>query len=190
MKRIYTRTGDTGRTRIFGRREVDKDDPRIEANGMLDTLNVDLGYVLSMVGNEWPYRPLLHRLQVELMSMMSLVATPSDIRDTNTNAIDATLVGELESAIDLLTQQTGESGHFLLPCGSPTVVALHRARVDARTAERRLVSVDRRDPLDPLILPLVNRISDLLFALARAQAVEEGIEESSRWKRFNYKQSL
>lgn len=187
MKRIYTRTGDTGTTGLFGRRRVAKDDARIEANGMLDTLNVDLGEVLSLMPSDWPYRPLLHRLQVELMSAMSLTATQSDLLAENQNRLDDTLIHEIETIIDCLSEQTGESGHFLLPAGSCRVIALHRARVDARTAERRLVTVDRNDPLAPGLLPLVNRMSDLFFALARAQAVEEGVEAEHRWKPFNYK---
>ncbi len=190
MKRIYTRCGDSGRTRIFGRIEVEKDDIRVEANGMLDTLNVDIGFVLAIAPTGWEYAPLLRRVQKELMSVMSLTATPSCRRADNPNRIDGNLVEEIERAIDDTMSRTGEASHFLLPGGSQLVVALHRARVDARTAERRLVTINRIDSLDPMILPLINRISDLFFALARGVAVEEGVEADLRWKSFNYKRSL
>ena len=190
MKRIYTRGGDKGHTRIFGRIEVEKDDVRIEANGMLDTLNVDIGAVLAIAPDGWEYTPLLRRLQMELMSVMSLTATPSCSRVDNPNRIDGGIVDEIEQTIDDTMSRMGDASHFLLPGGSQLTVALHRARVDARTAERRLVTVNCIDPLDPMILPLINRVSDLFFALARAVAVEEGVEADLRWKPFNYKRSL
>ena len=172
MKRIYTRRGDAGTTGIFGGVRVPKDDIRIEANGTLDELNAALGVVRSMldVAHEW--QPLLRSVQIELMAEMSLVATPSEQRAQN--------------PIDELTAQITDSDCFVLPGGTPLAARLQLARTIARRAERRLWTLHRQDPLPQELLCFINRLSDLLFIMARFEMQRQAADEE-RWQLFSYK---
>lgn len=113
--RIYTRGGDKGRTGIHGGERVDKDDIRIEANGTLDEANAEIGIVRALLpaGHEW--QDLLGRIQMEMMAVMSHVATPSAIRDKNPNKISDDLVLVCEEQIDALSAKMEDNGYFILP---------------------------------------------------------------------------
>jgi ATP:cob(I)alamin adenosyltransferase len=186
MKRIYTRTGDQGTTAIHGGQRVPKDDIRIEANGTLDELNVAIGTVRSLLPATHEGQPLLRDIQLQLMTVMSLVATPADRRDANPNRLPEGLVAQIEAQIDALTARCGASDYFILPGGTPAAAALHQARVTARRAERRLWTLHRQDPLPEDVLPYVNRLSDLFFVMARAEMMRQSADEE-RWKLFAYK---
>ena len=186
MKRIYTRRGDAGTTGIFGGVRVPKDDMRIEANGTLDELNAALGVVRSMldVAHEW--QPLLRSVQIELMAEMSLVATPSEQRAQNPNKPDGRMVAACEAKIDELTAQITDSDCFVLPGGTPLAARLQLARTIARRAERRLWTLHRQDPLPQELLCFINRLSDLLFIMARFEMQRQAADEE-RWQLFSYK---
>jgi ATP:cob(I)alamin adenosyltransferase len=186
MKRIYTRSGDRGTTAIHGGERVPKDDARIEANGTLDELNVAVGMVRSLLPAGDDRQPLLRDIQFHLMTVMSLVATPSDRRDANPNSLPEGLVEGIETHIDVLTELCGASDYFILPGGTPLAAWLHQARVTARRAERRLWTLHRQDPLPASILQYVNRLSDLFFVMARAEMTQQSVDEE-RWKLFAYK---
>lgn len=184
--RIYTRGGDKGRTGIHGGERVDKDDIRIEANGTLDEVNAEIGIVRALLpaGHEW--HDLLGKIQREMMVVMSHVATPSAIRDKNPNALSEDLVAFCEQQIDDLSAKMEDNGHFILPGGSPVSAHLQLARTIVRRAERRLWTLNRKDPVSPEILQFVNRLSDLFFIMARYEMFRQGnIEE--RWQSFLYK---
>ena len=119
MKRIYTRTGDKGMTRIHGGIRVPKDDIRIEANGCLDELNTVIGIIRSLLsqGHEW--QSILLDIQRNLMIVMSHVATPSDIREQNPNVLPVDIVKVCEQTMDSLTAKMDDSRHFILPGGTP-----------------------------------------------------------------------
>lgn len=119
MGKIYTRTGDDGTTGIHGGDRVAKDDPRIEANGALDELNCHLGIVRSQLLADDPWQEQLHRIQQELMVVMSLVATPSDRHDRNPNRFDETLTADCEHWIDTLSAECTDRRYFVLPGGTP-----------------------------------------------------------------------
>ncbi|MFT4073404.1 MAG: cob(I)yrinic acid a,c-diamide adenosyltransferase [Dysgonamonadaceae bacterium] len=184
--KIYTKTGDKGKTGIHGGERVDKDDIRIEANGSLDELNSMLGIVRAFMGEEHEFQPLLFRIQTEIMIVMSQVATPSAIRSGNPNTLADDLVSICEEAIDSITARMTPSTHFVLPGGNVVSAHLQMARTFARRAERRLWTLNRQDEVPDLILRFVNRLSDLLFTMARYEMYQEGTAEE-RWKAFLYK---
>ena len=186
MARIYTRTGDKGTTGIHGGERVPKDDIRIEANGTLDELNCHIGVVRSMIAERDERQELLHEIQQNLMVVMSLVATPSGIREKNPNELPADLVSRCEAVMDEITFQTGTLSYFLLPGGTPVAAQLQLARAVCRRAERLLWTLNRHDPVQEDILKYINRLSDLLFVLARAELAKNGQSEE-RWKEFTYK---
>lgn len=186
MGKIYTRTGDDGTTGIHGGTRVAKDDPRIEANGVLDELNCHLGVVRSQLPADDPWQERLHRLQRELMAAMSLVATPSAQRNDNPNRLDAALTADCERWIDASAAECPDRNYFVLPGGTPAAAELQLARAVARRAERRLWTLHRIDPLPVELLRFVNRLSDLLFVMARAEMQRHDLPEE-RWKAFGYK---
>ena len=186
MKRIYTRTGDKGMTGIHGGERVAKDDIRIEANGTLDELNATLGIVRALLPADDPLQEILHGIQRDLMSVMSLVATPSAKRETNPNSLPQDLVSGCEELIDRFTELSGTSEAFLLPGGTPAAAHLQLARTVCRRAERHLWTLHRQDPLPQEILQYINRLSDLLFTLARYDLQRQGWPEE-RWQSFAYK---
>jgi len=183
MQRIYTKTGDHGTTGIHGGARVPKDDPRIEAGGTLDELNCHLGVIRSM---QTMYDDILHTVQKNLMTVMSLVATPSEQREKNPNQLPENLVADCEATMDALTENAGPSLHFLLPGGTPLAAQLQLARAVCRRAERRLWTLHRIDPVPEEILQYVNRLSDLLFVMARCELARQDWPEE-RWKAFAYK---
>ncbi|MDE6436593.1 MAG: cob(I)yrinic acid a,c-diamide adenosyltransferase [Muribaculaceae bacterium] len=186
MKRIYTRTGDRGTTAIHGRVRVPKSDIRIEANGTLDELNVAIGIVRSMMPVNHPWQLRLREIQLNLMTAMSLVATRSDMRAQNPNALPATLVADTERFIDEVAEANGPSEYFILPGGTQLSAFMHQARVVARRAERRLWQLNEVDAVPEDILMYVNRLSDLFFEMSRSQLASEGLDEE-RWNAFAYK---
>ena len=101
--KIYTRGGDKGRTGIHGGERVDKDDIRIEANGTLDEVNAEIGIIRALLPAEHEWQSLLGKIQMEMMAVMSHVATPSAIRDKNPNKISDDLVLVCEEQIDALS---------------------------------------------------------------------------------------
>ncbi|MCC8171502.1 MAG: cob(I)yrinic acid a,c-diamide adenosyltransferase [Parabacteroides sp.] len=184
--KIYTKSGDKGQTGIHGGRRVEKDDIRIEANGTVDELNALIGVIRTMLPERHAWQEMLFTIQKELMTVMSHIATPSDIRDKNPNALPEELTAFCEQQIDLLEAGTTASRYFILPGGTPLSAYCHLARTVARRAERRLWTLNRIDPLPSVILTFMNRLSDLFFIMARYEMQQQGAEEE-RWHSFLYK---
>ena len=185
--KIYTRGGDKGKTGIHGGQRVDKDDIRIEANGDLDELNAVLGVIRVLIGGEHEWQEMLFYIQRSLMTVMSQVATPALLRSQNPNPLPEDLDIYCEKAIDRLTAAISHpSAYFLLPGGNQVSAQCHVARTVARRAERRLWTLNRKDPLPAVILRFINRLSDLLFVMSRYEMDKEGAEEE-RWQSFLYK---
>jgi len=184
--KIYTRGGDKGRTGIHGGERVDKDDIRIEANGTLDEVNAEIGIIRALLPAEHEWQSLLGKIQMEMMAVMSHVATPSAIRDKNPNKISDDLVLVCEEQIDALSAKMEDNGYFILPGGSLVSAHLQLARTIVRRAERRLWTLNRKDPVSPGIMQFVNRLSDLFFTMARYEMFRQGNAEE-RWQSFLYK---
>ncbi|HJA14557.1 MAG TPA: cob(I)yrinic acid a,c-diamide adenosyltransferase [Candidatus Butyricimonas faecavium] len=185
--RIYTKGGDKGTTGIFGGNRVDKDDIRIEANGTLDELNATLGVIRALMDEQDGRQEILAYIQRTLMIVMSQVATPSGIREQNENKLPEDIDRYCEQQIDRMNNEMQHpSTHFILPGGTLISAQCHVARTIARRAERRLCTLNKADEVPPLILRFVNRLSDLLFTMARWEMDQQGTEEE-RWKAFLYK---
>lgn len=180
MKKVYTKTGDEGLTSLRNGVRVPKDDIRIEANGTIDLLNALIGKlrVMPEVGDEW--RPFLQDIQKELMTVMSHVATPQDKSNPRTLHVDE-LTERLEIKMDEVMARMEEHTHFILPSGSLASAEIHIARTIARQAERRLWTVNREYPIDPSVMRFMNRLSDFLFVMTKAQLQSEGIAPEN-WK--------
>lgn len=186
MRKIYTRTGDEGMTGIHGGTRVPKDDIRIEANGCLDELNTLLGIVRSMLSETDEWQTKLCYIQRSLMVVMSHVATPSAIREQNPNELPQDLDKFCEEWMDEMMSQLEDNGYFILPGGTPLAAQLQHARAVARRAERRLWTLNRTDAVPGAILRFVNRLSDLLFVLARFELQRQQWPEE-KWMVFSYK---
>lgn len=162
MKQIYTKTGDNGTTSLRDGVRVTKDDPRINANGLIDQLNAHLGIVRSMLKDNETNAQLIHAVQRELMVVMSHIATPEGgVNPRELHAAD--LSQQLEDAID----RADYKGGFVVPGGGSTLAAfIHLARTQTRTVERTLWALNRQYPVEESILVMMNRLSDYLFVLA------------------------
>jgi cob(I)alamin adenosyltransferase len=171
MPKIYTRTGDEGETALVSGGRVRKDDCRVEAMGSIDELNAALGVVraeLSRAGTgPAGLDALLARLQHQLFDLGAELATPGP-RSGKTSTLTDGHVTELEAAIDAHESRLAPLQEFILPGGAPAAAALHVARGTCRRAERRMVGLASEQPVRGELLRYVNRLSDLLFVLARA----------------------
>ncbi|WP_345785229.1 cob(I)yrinic acid a,c-diamide adenosyltransferase [Roseisolibacter sp. H3M3-2] len=177
--KIYTRTGDQGGTALFGGGRVPKDDPRVEAYGDVDELNASLGLARSI---ELMPRidEVLVPVQRDLFAIGALLATPDHdkMREQLTKArIDAERIAELEHAIDDCDRELEPLRSFIIPGGTPKAAALHVARTVCRRAERRVVSLAHDVALPELVVQYLNRLSDLLFMLARVANRRAGAGE-------------
>ncbi len=174
--RIYTRTGDDGSTGLFGGARVAKDDDRIEACGAVDALNASLGAALALLptpaaGGAAPMAAALAHTQHLLFTLGTTLGTPAAVaaKMPGLPALEANPAAFMEAHIDALEAQLPPLKHFILPGGSPLAAALHLARASCRCAERRVVRLARQQgAVPPACLLLLNRLSDLLFVMARA----------------------
>ena len=167
--KLYTRTGDEGETGLFGGGRVRKDHPRVAAYGDVDELNSALGVVRATPPESFSDE-LLEGIQRDLFSIGGRLAT------VNTGRVAKTLdkvelpesrIAQLETAIDTATDGLPELRAFVLPAGAPKAAMLHLARTICRRAERSLVTLREDDDVPAVFLVYLNRLSDLLFALAR-----------------------
>ena len=163
--KIYTKTGDAGETGLFGGGRVPKDDARVRAYGEVDELNAWIGFAIAIHLPTFESN-VLEVIQRDLFSIGAELATP-DAKKLRASLDDAT-VGALERVIDSYDPKLKPLKNFILPGGSPKAAALHVARTVCRRAERSVVTLARSQPVNPLIIQYLNRLSDLLFVLARA----------------------
>lgn len=170
LTRIYTRTGDHGTTGLAGGRRVSKDDARIEAIGAIDELNSLLAVVLAHPLPEEARRSLT-RIQNELFDLGGELSLPERA------AVDAAAVARLEQTLDAMNAGLPPLQEFILPGGGPAGAACQLARAVCRRAERRLVTLARQEAVRPEPLAYLNRLSDLLFVMARLIAHAEGRPE-------------
>lgn len=200
--KIYTRTGDAGETGLFGGTRVSKDGARVEAYGTVDELNAALGVALAALpvppGGppaagatriEGPdagtplrsrdfagLRGLLLTLQEELFDLGAELANAPGKKAGAPRITDAAVDG-MERAIDALEEDLQPLRNFILPGGHPAAAALQLARAIARRAERRVVALDRAESVDPIAIRYLNRLSDLLFVVARWVNARVGVSD-------------
>ena len=178
--KIYTRTGDTGDTALFGGGRVGKDDRRVDAYGDVDELNASLGLARAI---ELMPRidDVLVPIQRDLFAIGALLATPDREKMAEQLAkarVDEARVAELEAAIDAGDAELEPLKAFILPGGTPKAAALHQARTVCRRAERRVVALARETEVPALVVMYLNRLSDLLFVLARVANRRAGAGEA------------
>ncbi len=167
LTKIYTRTGDEGTTALGSRQRVPKDAPRVRAYGAVDELNSVLG-VARALGLSPRLADLLPVIQNDLFNLGSdLCFLETDKAQFKPPQVEAAQVEQLEKWIDELNAVVGPLENFILPGGAPGAAYLHVARTVCRRAEREIVGLARAETISPRGLPYINRLSDLLFVMAR-----------------------
>lgn len=176
---IYTGGGDRGETGLFGGGRVQKDDLRVEAYGAVDELNASLGLART-TGLPGELDALLARIQDDLFVLGADLATPPDatVRADRVVRMEAGAAKALEPEIDRLDAALPPLRTFILPGGSPGGAALHLARTVCRRAERRVVTLARKSGVSPEAVVYLNRLSDLLFVMARSANARAGVPEA------------
>ncbi len=167
---ITTKTGDQGTTSLFGGSRVDKDHIRIECNGLIDEVNARLGLLICELGNDHEWTTRLISIQRNLMMLMSHIATPADCSKPNTKPHPEKGVDDCDEWIDALnTFLADERLAFVLPGGTKVSSLCHFSRTAIRTAERKLITLNKAEPVPAYILQYFNRLSDLFYLLAMAE---------------------
>lgn len=161
--KIYTRTGDKGQTSLYDGTRVDKDNIRVESYGTLDELNSYIG--LCTLYAEGEDKKVLKDLQLKLFSVSGELATKKD--DNYKNVVSEDDIKNLENIIDSYIKKIDEVNAFIIPGTSLISANLHIARTICRRAERRIYTLSKVESVNPLIIKYVNRLSDLLYAIAR-----------------------
>ena len=175
--KIYTKTGDDGTTALFSGGRVAKTHLRVEAYGTVDELNTVLGVVRAHQphSDSW-----LVQIQTQLFHLGADLATPIDAKSDWVTRMDAATVAWVEARIDEATDDLPELKNFILPGGTLAAAQLHVARTVCRRAERLAVALAQEEPVGDYVVAYLNRLSDLLFTLARWENVKSGIAET-KW---------
>jgi cob(I)alamin adenosyltransferase len=173
LTRIYTRAGDAGETSLGDGSRVSKTDPRIEAYGAVDELNSVLGLALAG-GLPDEFRPWLERVQNDLFDVGADLSVPLE-DERERLRVTTEQVERLEELCDLVNERLEPLKSFVLPGGTEAAARLHVARAVCRRAERRAVDLAGQGSVNAVALAYLNRLSDLLFILARA--ANSGTEE-------------
>jgi cob(I)alamin adenosyltransferase len=176
--KIYTRKGDKGETGLIGGTRLLKSALRVEAYGEVDELNAVLGWIRAKLTDETIREELL-QIQRDLFAVGAQLADPTGHVEQKAEkaGLHEGRVRELEGIIDRCDARLAPLRAFILPGGSECGALLHLARTVCRRAERRMVALSQDVPLSPVLITYINRLSDLLFTLARAVNREAGIEE-------------
>ena len=175
LVKIYTRTGDGGETGLVGGDRVSKDSLRVQAYGEVDELNSVLGIVRSFP-LDTELDKLLRDLQRDLFVVGADLAAPIGVR-SNVPRITAERISELEKEIDGLEEELPRLQVFILPSGTQSGALLHFARTVARRAERSIVTLGGKETINHQLVPYMNRLSDLLFVMARVTNHRNGVDE-------------
>lgn len=174
--KIYTKTGDNGETSLFGGKRVRKDALRIEAYGTVDELNSILGIVRALKPSK-EIEKMLSSLQSDLFILGADLATPLEHKSSYIPRIKKSSITKLEKTIDSIEKKLTPLKVFILPGGSLVAAHLHFARTVCRRAERKVVLLSHSEKLGGDVLVYLNRLSDLLFVLARYANFIDGKEE-------------
>ncbi len=180
LSRIYTKTGDQGETSLGGGERVPKDHPRVAAYGSVDELNACLGMLLAH-HPDLPEAELLRTIQNDLFDVGADLAVPqpADEPAGSRLRVQPQQVARLEQAIDRLNANLKPLTSFVIPGGRPAAAWCHLARTVCRSAERDLVTLMRQETVNSQVLIYLNRLSDLLFVLARVY--NDGGENDVLW---------
>ena len=184
--KIYTKTGDKGKTSLFGGQRVSKADVRVEAYGTVDELSSAIGIVIAETQNSklktqnyiLNLKTELRKIQHDLLDIGSTLANPSAGKVSGLEK----RVSDFEKLIDKLTEKLPPLRNFILPGGGKSGSLLHLTRSVSRRAERRVVALSQKEKVDDSVLKYLNRLSDLLFTMARLVNYKEKKKEII-WKK-------
>ena len=189
--KLYTKKGDRGKTGVYGGKRTYKDSARIECMGTLDEVNSTIGLLRVKLGDTHEWQENLHKIQKDMMDMMSHLAIPTDSNKENKIPHPKDGAVFCEDWIDALERNISTpSDYFLLPGGNEVSALCHVCRTQIRRGERTLVTLMREEEgsVHDYILAYINRLSDLFFILARAEMDKLNIAEE-KWNLFLYKKS-
>ena len=172
--KLYTKHGDDGSTGLIGGPRVAKDNLRVATYGDVDETNAAIGLAASACDDP-KLTAILRRIQGQLFELGTQLATPTG--QTPSLSVSADQVAQLEHWIDEAVAETTPLRNFILPGGTPVAAGLHHARTVCRRAERAVVTLARTDPVGEFVIPYLNRLSDLLFALARVVNHRGGVAD-------------
>ena len=167
ITKVYTKTGDMGETSLVGGKRVSKDSLRVDSYGDVDELNSVLGIVRAL-SKDLEIKNIISDIQNDLFIVGGELATPRD-SEFEVPKIESIKVKKLEDLIDKYVEEVGELKEFILPSGNEAGSILHFARTVCRRAERKIVGLMRDEDLNPDLIIYINRLSDLLFVLARVE---------------------
>ncbi len=171
LSKIYTRTGDDGTTGLGDGSRIDKDAPRMEAIGTVDEVNSHVGVLIASLPANDEHLPLLSQIQHDLFDLGGELAVPGF------TLISDERISAIETELDRLNEALPPLKNFILPGGSLAAAQCHLARVVCRRAERCVITLTKTDKVNPPVRKYLNRLSDLLFVLARLIARRDGGEE-------------
>ena len=164
--RIYTKTGDKGETSLFGGKRVKKDTLRIETYGTVDELNSVIGICRS-TNTAKKIDKILEKIQNDLFTLGADLSAPLEIKNKKVKRIQSTAITRLERHIDKIESQLKPLKQFILPGGNNTAAMLHFARTICRRSERLVIQLSQKESIGDNPIVYLNRLSDLLFVLAR-----------------------
>ncbi|MEO8068156.1 MAG: cob(I)yrinic acid a,c-diamide adenosyltransferase [Flavobacteriales bacterium] len=175
--KIYTRSGDKGQTSLLGGVRVRKDHARIEAYGTVDELNSHLGMLRDLAPDR---SSLVIGIQEKLFSIGSRLASPNEAEADKFKVphVQESDIAAMETAMDAMDKVLPEMRNFILPGGHPAVSQAHICRTVCRRAERLVVSITEAEQLPGIIVRYLNRLSDLLFVVARDIGRQQGVTET------------
>ncbi len=179
MSKIYTKKGNKGKTSLLSGKRVDKDNLRVEAYGTIDELTTSLG-ISGTFTREEQLSKIIVSIQNRLFHLAAELATPQESPKSivqRIEKIEEKDITSLEKIIDDLSDQLPSLKNFILPGGSKASSFLHQSRTICRRAERRIISLTKSDEVNPEIIRFLNRLSDLLFVMARYANFKEKKKE-------------
>lgn len=176
--KIYTKTGDKGETGLFGGKRISKDSLRIAAYGEIDELNSVLG-ICRVINKIVEIDKVLHQLQREICDLAADLATPLDEK-LSVPRMKKSQVQQIEDWIDEISNKVEPLKNFILPGGSILASYLHFARAVCRRAERTIVALQKKEEISKNIAEYVNRLSDLMFVMARYMNRLDGVKDE-KW---------
>ena len=175
--KIYTKGGDKGKTSLLGGTRVEKYNDRIEAYGSTDELNSCIGLLLEELPKKSEQKELLKEVQYKIFELGASLATEKDKQALYAPNLKEEHITHLEQAIDTMQTLLPEQKFFILPGGHKSVAMAHLCRTVCRRAERQVVLLNDTEPVHPMILPYLNRLSDYLFVVSRKLAFDFNVEE-------------
>ncbi len=177
MKKIYSKAGDLGFTLTGTEEKIPKDSPHLSACGITEELNSLIGVAMSL-GVTPEIIPILIQIQSDLFSIGTEISSISDTSITPVGKIEPQNIKTLEEYIDKLSESLSEQSNYILPGGSLPGSILHLAKNFCRRVERSIVSLHQTHPVNESILQYFNRLSDLMYVMARFQNRQDGVEET------------